>query len=209
MLNEHESYVSLTEATNYLIQFFYKTGKKYPCSRTQISKLMSIVAFKYACKEGKKLFKETMYRYSTDCGTQFHELKYYLDGTVYLCVTCCAPTEVKVGLDGNLYVCETVPSKSIPEYEIEEDQYVPSRYLCTDNLPADVKAIILEVFLNFGSYSLMELNKQITAIVEYNGITNLDKSINLSKLIALNSTAKSKLIRSNAGNPVAAYIFNA
>ena len=37
-----------TDIVDYLISLFYKTNKKYSCSRTKIGKLLSILEFKYA-----------------------------------------------------------------------------------------------------------------------------------------------------------------
>ena len=43
-----ELHTDLEKATCYLVQFFYKTGRLYSCTRTKLRKLLSIVAFVYA-----------------------------------------------------------------------------------------------------------------------------------------------------------------
>ena len=73
-----ELHADLKEIANYFIELFKATGSKYSCSRTKLSKLISIVAFVYA-KKDEKLFDEKIYKYKTDsvdefCGTGIQEL---------------------------------------------------------------------------------------------------------------------------------------
>jgi hypothetical protein len=56
-------HANLRECMNYLIQLFYKTDKRYSCTRSKISKLLSILAFKYAVYS-IQLFDEKIFRYS-------------------------------------------------------------------------------------------------------------------------------------------------
>ena len=74
--------VNLEQAANYLIQLFYKTGKKYSCTRTKIGKLLSIVAFSYA-RKNSLCFNEKIFKYD-ECGTIINELEAHVDREIYL-----------------------------------------------------------------------------------------------------------------------------
>ena len=157
-------HINLEEATNYLVQLFYKTGQKYSCSRTKIGKLLSIVAFKYVV-EDKNAFDEIIYKYN-DCGTAFNELKLYTDRDVYIKVEY---------FDDKEYIKENLND------EINEVD-APDKYKGTKNLPNEFKNRVQEVFREFGAYSAIDLGECINALVDNYNITKPNGEIDLLKI---------------------------
>lgn len=169
------------ECANYLIQFFYKTDKRYSCTRTKIGKLLSILAFKYAVNYDENIFPRQIYRYS-ECGTIIASLQCYVDRDVYFDYP---------------YVNS---KKRISRNELNENADIPGRYKEVSNLAPGLKKDIEDVFFTFGAYSQVDLSDVLNPIVEYEGICNSEGIIDLSKIILLHDKLP--------GNKVLDYIFN-
>lgn len=153
---------NLQQSTNYLIELFYRTNKKYTCTRTKLGKLLSIVAFKYAM-EDKKLFNETIYKYN-DCGCVILELK-ILNRDIYI---------QNEYFDNN----EKINEKDL----VLEDIKLPNIYLNSEKVNKEIKESIKEVFLEFGAYSTRKLSKLLDEITDINGIANNENVIILENI---------------------------
>lgn len=161
-------YVDFFSCANYLIQFFYKTGKKYSCGRTKISKLLSILAFKYACK-GIILFDEPIYRYP-NCGTNIKSsCLLYRDTYIH-----------------NLPMEDQ--KKMISKNELNSFSEIPKEYQKIDGLSSEIKMAIEDVFYNFGAYSRRDLSELLNPIVEYDGICNTYGQIKLQAISSLDAS---------------------
>lgn len=160
-------HTDLKEAINYLVQFFYKTGQVFSCSRTKIGKLLSIVAFLYA-RRGKKLFDQCICKYSQNCGTTITDLAFYVDRDIYIQYN--GYDDGKKTIDSNL---------------INNNITVPEQYINVDSISDDVKFSIKNVFLSFGAYSAIDLGNCINPIILYEGITQENGDIDLIKIYHL------------------------
>lgn len=173
-------YESLARCKNYFIQLFYKTGKRYSCTRTKLGKLLSILAFKYAAND-KLLFFEEIYRYP-NCGTAIKELMCGIERDVY-----------------REYAYED-GKKRIHKHELKANVDIPKMYPDISLLKPEIKKDIEDVFFNFGAYSQSDLSDVLNPIVEYEGICNSEGIIELEKIILLHDKLP--------GNKVLDYIFN-
>lgn len=168
------------ECANYLIQLFYKTDKRYSCTRTKIGKLLSILAFKYAVQKDECLFPLEIYRYPK-CGTLIIGIQMYVDRDVY-----------------HRYPYDN-SKKRISRKELKENVDIPDSYKEIQSLSEEVKKDIEDVFFTFGAYSQEDLSEELNPIVEYEGICENNDRINLDNLILL--------IGKLPGNKVVDYIF--
>ena len=159
---------NLKQSTNYLVELFYKTNRKYTCTRTKIGKLLSIASFKYAM-EDKKLFNEDILKYN-DSGTIILELNFVLDKNVYI---------KNEYFDNN----EKIEEKDL----ILEEVRIPSIYLNTEKITKEVKNTLKEVFLEFGAYTNKELSKLLDEITDIEGILYNDNIINLERIKEIDS----------------------
>lgn len=169
------------DCANYLIQFFYKTDKRYSCTRTKIGKLLSILAFKYAVQYDECLFSEKIYRYP-ECGTLIASMQYYVERDVYFAYP----------YDNS--------KKRISRNELNENVDIPDRYKEISSLSSKIKEDIENIFFTFGAYSQVDLSEELNPIVEYEGICLPDGSINLDNIVFLHDKLP--------GNKVLNYIFN-
>lgn len=169
------------ECANYLIQFFYKTNKRYSCTRTKIGKLLSILAFKYAVKYDENIFSWEIYRYP-GCGTLIAGLQCYVDRDVYFAYP----------YDNS--------KKRISRNELNENADIPDRYKDVSNLDPKLKEEIENVFFTFGAYSQSDLSDELNPIVEFNGICRHDGSIDLDAVANLDKNQF-------RGNKVVEYMF--
>lgn len=156
--------VNLKQSANYLIQLFFKTGKKYSCTRTKIGKLLSIVAFEYAL-DGKQIFNETIYKYEEDCGTAIQEIMNYFDKDIYI---------QYIDFDNLQYIFD----------ELDEN-LIQSEYADYNTLDISVRGVIEKVFRMFGSYSSSQLAKCINPIVNQIGVTNINGEIDIQSICNL------------------------
>lgn len=156
--------VNLKEATNYLIQFFYRTGKKYSCTNTKIGKLLSIVAFVYA-RKGEMVFAEPVLRYSR-CGSTVSGLQRFMGLEAYIAFT-------------------YQDDKQRIESELDDMAVVPEIYKDVDSLSDSVKTVIEDVFRKFGSYSAFDLGQCINPIIDCDGITKENNEIDLERISKL------------------------
>ena len=158
-------HANLRECMNYLIQLFYKTDKRYSCTRSKISKLLSILAFKYAVYS-IQLFDEKIFRYD-ECGTIINDIEAWADREVYFC---CSYDKLE---------------KSISQENLNENVDIPPYYQEISSLSSELKEAIEYVFFAFGAYSTTELSELLNPIVEYKGICRPDGSIELNEIIWL------------------------
>lgn len=158
-------YEHLARCNNYFIQLFYKTGKRYSCTRTKLGKLLSILAFKYAAND-KLLFFEEIYCYP-NCGTAIKELMCEVERDVY-----------------RNYHYED-GKKRISKHELKANVDIPKMYPDTSLLKSELKKDIEDVFFSFGAYSQKDLSDVLNPIVEYEGICNSEGIIELEKIILL------------------------
>ena len=157
--------VRLFSAANYLIQLFYYTDKKFTCTRTKLGKMLSVAAFIYA-KQGKKLFKETIYKYN-ECGTAIKELQFY-DRDIYV--------QSQYFDDDDLERKEIALCYNLIIPEIYRNSY----------LPKDVENILNNIFSTFASCSALKLGELINEILnEVLDDTNRG-IVDLSKFTSLN-----------------------
>ena len=162
--NMKELHINLAEATNYLIQLFYQTNKKFSCTRTKLGKLLSILAFTYAL-HGEIAFDQAIVKYNT-CGTTIDGLASYADRDVYI--------QLKYE-DQIEKVTET----------LDELQVIPEKHTNISSLSNETKEKILDVFCAFGSFPAFDLGQNINQIIQENGVTEPDGKINLQKIYQL------------------------
>ena len=181
-----EKRVALREATNYLIQLFYKTGKKYSCTQTKIGKLLSILAFKYA-KSGELLFDEIIYKYPLCCGTLIKDLQFIVRRSVYR---------------RDFREADSDKISWIERCELNNSAYIPFDYLCVKSLEISLIRDIEDVFFRFGAYPTDELGRLLTPIADklVAGTTNV---LELSRLVGLK---KNDFINAS-GNKIVEYLY--
>lgn len=177
-------HTSIKEITNYLIQFFYKTEKKYSCTQTKLGKLISIIAFKYA-QQGVLLFDENIYEYPKHCGTLIKALT-FIPQNIYT---------------RSLY--EQDCDKSTENTDDFIDAEIPVQYVCVCDLSDSIKKEIESVFRNFGSYSGDELAKNLNPIVD-KIIKNDSDELDLS---LLQSLEKNDYTIDQSNNKIVNYIY--
>lgn len=161
----------LIQMANYLISLFYVTGQKYYCTRTKISKLMSIVAFYYA-RNNKILFTENIYKYD-GCGTIIDEIKSSFDMDIYNGIQC---------KDNKQFIDETF------DYKL----YIPDKYRNYENVDNETKQNIENVFRKFGSFSAYNLGQCLNPIINYPNVIN-DNKVDLSTIKCLNKDCFTKI----------------
>lgn len=148
----------LCQITNYFIYLYFATDKKYHCTRTKLSKLVSILAFIYA-RDGVELFENKIYKYDK-CGTIIQEIKMLYDMVMYENV-------------------RSENTKNLIKEPIIHSDNIPKKYLDFDDLTDDIKCRIEDVFRHFGSYSPFALGQCLNQIVDYPDIIKEDKSFDL------------------------------
>ena len=156
--------VNLKEATNYLIQLFFKTNQKFSCTRTKVGKLLSIVAFKYAFQD-TRIFDEIIYRYPPNCGTLIKDLMLFIPRDVYI-------RDVSLGDNDSCNIISEGFSCCID---------IPAQYKDVGTIPGEVKDEIEKVFKLFGAYPASDLGSLLNPIVEQVVVEPSDK-IELEKL---------------------------
>lgn len=161
----YEGYADFISCTNYLIQFFFKTEKKYSCTRMKIGKLLSILAFRYECK-GIQLFDEVIYW--DICNTVINQLTlFYPIDTYYQ----------KNPMDD--------ANKIIDPDELKEGIDIPDFYKVKLTIPDEVMKDIEELFYNFGAYDSYDLTRLLKPIVQHEGICRPNGSIDLEAIANL------------------------
>ena len=159
-----KKFVNLTDATNYLIQLFYKSGKKYSCTRTKIGKLLSIVAFKYAC-EGVQVFRESICKYE-DCGTTINELKTFLERDIYRCES----------YENSM---QPVDMNCLTDYD---DEIKEAGYQDIGSLSKEAKDRIDQVFSVFGAYTPRQLGEALCDLISLDGVILETDEISLTRI---------------------------
>ena len=158
--------VDLRDITNYFIQLFLRTGKRYSCTQTKLGKLISVLAFRYAIND-EKLFNEVIFKYPPHCGTLIKTLT-FIPKDVYL------RDIEKENFDTPNPITDCVL----------DDIEIPFEYKTSEDFPSSVELEIEDVFRNFGSYSGDDLAKQLNPIVD-EIVNQSDNEIDLSKLKSL------------------------
>lgn len=161
----YEGYADFNSCANYLIQFFFKTEKKYSCTRMKVGKLLSILAFKYAVK-GIELFYETIYW--DICNIIINELKLFYPIDCYY---------QKNPMDD--------ANKIIDPHELKEEIDISDFYKVKLTIPDEVMKDIEELFYNFGAYDSYDLSRLLKPIVGCEGICRPDGSIDLEAIAHL------------------------
>lgn len=155
---------NLKQITYYLIQLFYKTGKKYSCTQTKLGKLLSILAFSYA-RNGEILFEEKIYEYPQGCGTLIKDLT-FIPQSIYL-------RDLKEeDPDGRHPISE----------ELDETAIIPTPYV--SKVTYKLEKNIEDVFKRFGAYSGSQLAECLNPIVKLIKNGNSDE-LDLSKIEGL------------------------
>ena len=153
--------------TYYLVSIFYKTDRKYSCTKTKIGKILSILAFKYAYND-ILLFDEDVRKYD-NCGTMIEDASFWVYPTEYICY--------KEHNNKEYIIDELIEPKNLPAR-----LYVRYKEVCKDSdIPADVKKDVEEVFRRFGAYSQADLSEVLNPIVDMFTTESYGK-IDLSKI---------------------------
>lgn len=184
--------INLTKATNYLVQLFYRTGKRYSCTRTKLGKLLSIVAFAYAGRDCIA-FKETIYKYD-DCGTAIQEIMdRFNDSEIY----------TRCKYDDN--------RKSIPDGSIASpfdlNVVIPKDYEDISGLDLGVTDMIDSVFKTFGAYTPNDLGECINPIVDSRGVAGANKEVCLKRVKELKRADFSDIMDKPTSSLIK-YLFN-
>lgn len=167
---------------NYLISFFYKTDKRYSCTRTKLGKILSILAFKYAVK-GVNIFDEPIRKYE-NCGTLINSTKFW-------------PRDIYPHYPEQI----NDDKRKISIFSIKSTADIPNTYSEIGEMSSELMIDIKNVFCEFGAFSQKDLSDLLNPIVEYPGVCNEDGTINLDEI--------KKLDKYNfLGNKVVQYIFS-
>ena len=181
-----EVYVDLETATNYLVQLFYQTGRRYSCTRTKLGKMLAIVAFKYA-RADEIIFAESVYEYGEHCGAVISGLAMIVDRDAYLNYQ-----YLDVKDDSNV--------DKIIDDERERKAFIPEKYKKTSGITDGVKDRIKEVFALFGGYSAPLIGHFINDLIYLPGVIMNDGTISLQKISELSindirDVSQSRLIK--------------
>ena len=176
--------INLRDATYYLIQFFYKTEKKYSCTQTKIGKMLSILVFKYA-KDGKQLFYEKIYKYPPRCGTLIKDLT-FIPKDIYI-----RDTDI-----------EDPDGEEIINIVFNDSVEIPDIYTNINNLTDDIKKEIECLFRHFGTYPASKLGEYLNPIVDKFIVSNSDEiSLERMKYIDIEDFSDSEI------NDIIKYIY--
>ncbi len=178
-----EMNVDLSELTNYLIQLFYKSGKRFSCTRTKIGKMLSILAFYYAV-EGKKLFKESIYKYC-NCGSAIVDImdRFTERKDIYI-----------------WYGCDNSPKTDANKFDYNEETFIPAEYNNISSLSDEIKDSVKRAFETFAIYSPEQLGELINTVLNSDGVVGENGEIsllaikNLSMEIITNTETNTALV---------------
>ena len=174
-----------TDIVDYLISLFYKTNKKYSCSRTKIGKLLSILEFKYARMKKHRVFLRDIYRYP-NCGTAIHALTVECDRDVY--------RMINYGDNNKKIAFSEIDFNVIPPMESKD-------FSC---IPLEIREEIERVFCNFGAYTHKRLGDCLNPLVEYDSVCGPEGIVNLNRIAELTTYD----IKNIGSNEVIDYIFS-
>ena len=171
------------QTTNYLIQLFYKTGKKYSCTRTKLGKLLTIASFVYA-RKNEVLFSEAIYKYN-NCGTSINTLTLFIEREVYL--------ELEYN-DNKQYIDDC----------FDNNIEIPKFYSEIYDVDAELRNVIEKVFRHFGSYTASDLGELIVPIIKTGNVVNSNEEINLDEIYQMN---KDEILLNNKSNELIEFLF--
>ena len=132
----NQNLINVIDAAKYLIQFFYKSGEKYHCTKTKIEKMLTI-AFLTFIKNDRKLFSSKIY--IAECGTYIPLLSRFIFGNI---------TEGQIP-ENNLKIDKNVAL----------DGNIPPLYSIETQVSEDIHNILADVFYAFGNYEPSHLGK--------------------------------------------------
>ena len=167
---------------NYLISFFYKTDKRYSCTRTKLGKMLSILAFKYAIN-GVNIFDEKIHKYE-NCGTWINSTKFW-------------PRDIYAHYPGQIHD----DKRKISIFSMKLTTDIPECYSKIGELSPELMLDIEDLFCTFGAYSQKDLSDLLNPIVEHPEVCNEDGTINLESIKNLNKW-------DFLGNKAVEYIFS-
>lgn len=149
---------SLT-ATWFLLTLFYKTERKYTCTKEKIMQLLTIVALDYA-NNGDKIFNEEILR--KDNGNSYIQGLMLLSGCEYI--------GADIQNDNKEYIDVNLNST--------KDELVPLMYRC-NIIDDELEEKITKVFRKFGAYPSTDLVNMTNPILDE--ITKEDKLVDLTR----------------------------
>jgi len=168
-------HIDVTSLAGFFISLFEETGWRYSCNRTKIGKLLSIVAFEYACND-KKLIDDDIYIYH-DCGTSIPYATFGLDNILYCPGHCCDDKEY-ITSELNGYIVDTTTSRKMRD--LVQSFCNSIEVPIVTKLDNDIIENLKSVFRRFGSYSTEDLGKMLCKIVDMqkdksDGIVDLEQ----------------------------------
>lgn len=171
------------QSTNYLIQLFFKTGKKYSCTRTKLGKLLTIASFVYA-RKNEVLFSEAICKYN-NCGTLINALTLFIEREVYL-------------------ELEYVDNKQYIDACFDNDIEIPKFYSEVCDVDIELRKVLENVFRHFGSYTASDLGELIVPIINTGKVVNSNEEIDLNEIYRID---KNEILSNNKGNELIEFIF--
>lgn len=169
--------VDSMSASWFLLTLFFKTERKYTCTKVKTSQLLTIIALDYA-NNGDKLFDTDIFKSEDD--------EIYISSLVGL------SKREYIGAinqnDDNQYIDA--------DLDDSKEYLVPFVYRC-NTVDENLKEKTISVFRHFGAYSQEDLATMINPIL--NKITNEDGMVNLTK-------ASSIINETNEDNEVVKYL---
>lgn len=156
---------------NYLIQCFWNTrigGQRIKCTRTKIGKLLTIVQILYIKKNGQVAFDDVIAEET--CGTSIPVLSVYR--YPYDIWDICSNE-----LSNNTVFYEQNSVINLLDVSKVSDT-IPELYDLKDEVSDSIKKLIMDVFVNFGSYDGYEIGKLINTFksdICSNGVVCKDK----------------------------------
>lgn len=158
--------IDFITASWFLLTLFYKTERKYTCTKDKILNLLTIVALDYACS-GDKIFNEDILLNDNN--------EPYINGLL--------------GLSKYEYI-KLPEQKDNKEYINEildetKDNLVPFMYRC-NVVDDELKEKTINVFRNFGAYPQEELGTMVSSVV--NKMTTKEETLDLTKVSSVIDT---------------------
>lgn len=143
---ENYSKISAFDGANFIIQLYYKTGKKYHCTRSKVEKLLSIAGFVVMAKKSASLYNEDIVVNS--CGTGFAEFPG------------CFPPDIIEGTEDETN--EKINEDLSTLLDESQGVAIPLSYKeISAPLEEHTKQLLSNIFIRFGNYGSDKLGKAI------------------------------------------------
>lgn len=190
---ERSTMVNILDAANFIIQLYFKTGKKYRCSRTKVEKLL-VIAQLISIKDNNqsnKLLSEKIC--SNPCGAGFPVLSKYLFSEII---------DTEEDESGNAIDCSLI--KEDAEYPViyrivDEDSFTPT-----------IRKILRDVFLEFGNCKIKELGEWCNQFKD-NIVSSTEKEYDryvIDEQRVIDYFSNSNMCYSGNSNRIVEYIHN-